>query len=95
MPKIDFDAALKLRLVSIDQSKPASRRELLELMEEMIGTPIRYDAAELGEKNLYKQVTFKTENTTLGGLLKSILDPAGWEFVTEETQLRVKLKARE
>ena len=91
-PKIDFDAALKLPLVSIDQSKPVSRRELIELMEEMIGAPIRYDAAELGEKNLDKLVTFKSENTTLGGVLKSILDPAGWVFVAEETQLRVKLK---
>ena len=94
-PKIDFDLALKLRLDSIDQSKPVSRRELLEFMEEMIGAPIRYDAAELGEKNLDKQVTFKMENPTLGGLLKSILDPAGWMFVAEETQLRVKLKPLE
>ena len=92
MPKIDFDAVLKQRLLSIDQSKPVSRRELLEFMEEMIGSPIRYDATELGEKNLDKQVTFKLENTTLVGVLKSILDPAGWEFVTEETQLRIRLK---
>ena len=95
MPKIDFDAVLKLRLMSFDQSKPVSRRDLIELMEEMLGAPIRYDVAELGEKNLDKQLTFKVENATLGGVLKLILDPAGWEFVTEETQLRVKLKARE
>jgi len=92
MPKIDFDAVLKQKLLSFDQSKPVSRRELIELMEEMLGAPIRYDVAELGEKNLDKQVTFKSENTTLGGVLKSILDPAGWEFVTEETQLRIRPK---
>ena len=92
MAKIDFDAVLKQRLLSFDQSKPVSRRDLIELMEEMIGAPIRYDVGELGEKNLDKQVTFKMENTTLGGVLKSILDPAGWEFVTEETQLRIRPK---
>lgn len=90
--KIDFDTALKQRLLSFDQPKPVSRRDLIELMEEMLGAPIRYDAVELGEKNLDKQVTFKVENTTLGGVLKSILDPAGWEFVTEETQLRIRPK---
>ena len=92
VPKIDFDIALKQRLLSFDQSKPASRRDLIELLEEMLGAPIRYDAAELGEKNLDKLVMFKTENTTLGGVLKSILDPAGWEFVTEETRLRIRPK---
>ena len=95
MPKIDFDAVLKQRLLSFDQSKPVSRRDLMELMEEMLGAPIRYDVAELGEKNLDKLVTFKVENTTLGGVLKTILDPAGWEFVAEETQLRVQPKVRE
>ncbi len=95
LPKIDFGTALKQPLLLFDQSKPVSRRELIELMEELVGAPIRYDAAELGEKNLDKQVTFKAENTTLGGVLKSILDPAGWAFVAEETQLRVKLKPPE
>jgi len=94
-PKIDFDAALKQPLLLFDQSKPVSRRDLIELMEELVGVPIRYDAAELGEKNLDKLVTFKTENATLGGILKSVLDPAGWVFVAEETQLRVKLKPHE
>lgn len=94
-PRIDFDAILKQRLQSFDQSKPVSRRELIELMEELIGAPIRYDVAELGEKNLDKQVTFKVENPTLGGLLKTILEPAGWEFVTDETQLRVRRKPPE
>lgn len=92
LPKIDFDAVLKQRLLSFDQAKPVSRRELIELMEEMLGVPIRYDVDELGEKNLDKLVTFKMENTTVGGILKSILDSADWEFVTEDAQIRVKLK---
>ena len=95
LPKIDFDTVLKQPLLLFDQSKPVSRRELIELMEELIGAPIRYDAEELGEMNLDKRVTFKAENTTLAGVLKSILDPAGWVFVAEETQLRVKLKPSE
>ncbi len=94
-PKIDFDSALKQPLLLFDQSKPVCRRALIELMEELVGAPIRYDVVELGEKNLDKQVTFKAENTTLGVVLKSILDSAGWMFVVEETQLRVKLKPPE
>ncbi|MEK6259432.1 MAG: hypothetical protein AABP62_12515 [Planctomycetota bacterium] len=94
-PKIDFVTVLKQPLLLFDQAKPVSRRELIELMEELVGAPIRYDAAELGENNLDKQVTFKAENTTLGGVLKSLLDPAGWVFVEEETQLRLKLKPPE
>jgi len=90
--RIDFEVTLKQPLLLFDQSKPVSRRELIELMEELIGAPIHYDAIELGQQNLDKPVTFKMENTTLAGVLKSILDPAGWMFVTEETQLRVKLK---
>lgn len=91
-PKIDFETVLKQPLQLFDQSKPVSRRELIELLEELVGAPIRYDATELGEKNLDKLVTIKAENTTLAGVLKLVLDPAGWVFVAEETQLRVKLK---
>ncbi len=93
-PKIDFDAALQLRFVMFEQPVPASRRALIESLEEMLGAPIRYRVEDLGEQNLDKLVTVrKLENTTLRVILKAVLDPAGWEFVTTDTELRIQLKA--
>ena len=92
-PKIDFDAALQLRFVMFEQPVPASRRALIESIEEMLGAPIRYREADLGAQNLDKLVTVrKLENPTLRVILKAVLDPAGWEFVTNDTELRIQLK---
>ena len=94
-PKIDFDAALQQRLNLFEQPVPASRRALIESIEEMLGAPIRYRGEDLGEQNLDKLVTVrKLENTTLRVILKAVLDPAGWEFVTNDTELRIQLKPR-
>lgn len=93
-PKIDFDAALQQRLSEFEQPVPASRRALIEFIEELLGAPIRYRGEDLGEQNLDKLVTVrKLENTTLRVVLKAVLDPAGWEFVTTDTELRIQLKA--
>ena len=93
-PKIDFDAALKLPISLFEQPVPASRRALIEFIEELLGAPIRYRGEDLGEQNLDKLVTVrKLENTTLRVILKAVLDPAGWEFVTTDTELRIQLKA--
>ncbi len=93
-PKIDFDVALQQRFPSFEQAPPASRRALIEFIEELLGAPIRYNAAELGEQNLSQLVTIrKLENPTIRVILKAVLDPAGWEFVTNDTALRIQLKA--
>ena len=93
-PKIDFDAALQQRLSLFEQPIPASRRALIESIEEMLGAPIRYRGEDLGEQNLDKLVTVrKLENPTLRVILKAVLDPAGWEFVTTDTELRIQIKA--
>lgn len=90
--KIDFEPLLKQRLLSFDQTKPASRRELIELVEELLGAAIHYDEAELGDKHLDKLVSFKLENTTVKGVLGAVLDPAGWDLIVEDTRLRIRLK---
>ena len=93
-PKIDFDAALKQQFFEFEQPVPASRRALIESIEELLGAPIRYRGEDLGEQNLDKLVTIrKLVNPTISVILKAVLDPAGWEFVTTDTELRIQIKA--
>ncbi len=92
-PKIDFDVALQQRFFEFEQPVPASRRALIEFIEELLGAPIRYRSEDLGEQNLDKLITVrKLENPTLRVILKAVLDSAGWEFVTTDTELRIQLK---
>ena len=92
-PKIDFDVALQQRFSSFEQATPVSRRALIEFIEELLGAPIRYRSEDLGEQNLDKLITVrKLENPTLRVILKAVLDSAGWEFVTTDTELRIQLK---
>ncbi len=94
-PKIDFDVALQQQFPSFEQAPPVSRRALIEFIEELLGAPIRYRGEDLGEHNLDKLVTIrKLENPTIRVILKTVLDPAGWEFVTNDTELRIQLKPR-
>jgi hypothetical protein len=88
--KIDVDSLLKQRLQKFSTDRPVSRQDLLELVEEMLGAPIRYDRKELGEKNLERTMSVDLDGTTVGGVLKAVLDSAGWEFVIEEGGLRLK-----
>ena len=92
-PKIDFELLLNQRFTSFEQAVPVSRRALLEFLEELLGGPIQFNADELGEQNLNKLVTVrKLENTTVSKILKTVLDPAGWDFVTDDVTLHIRLK---
>jgi hypothetical protein len=44
----------------------------------------------LGEKNLQRPINISLDGTTVGGVLKVLLDSAGWNSVIEETGLRLK-----
>ncbi len=88
--KIDVDALLKQRFQKIETNRPQSRLQMIELVEELLGAPIRYDRDELGEKNLERTITINLETTTLGGVLKVIVESAGWEYVVEDNGLRLK-----
>lgn len=87
---VDVESLLKQRLQKFSTSQPVSRAELLELVEEMLGAPIRYNREELGEKNLERPVSLDMESTTVGGVLKALLDPAGWEYVIENNGIKLK-----
>ena len=88
--KIDVDALLKQRLQKFETNQPRSRLQMIELVEELLGAPIRYDRGELGEKNLERTISIDLESTTVGGVLKVIVEPAGWEYVVEDNGLRLK-----
>ncbi len=90
--RVDVEARLAQKLVMYKQSKPVSRRDLIEAFSEQLGAPIRYDSEELGQQNLDKTVTFELENTTIGGVIRTITDAAGWDIDIEATGLRLKGK---
>ena len=88
--KIDVDARLQQRLLQFEMKQPKSRQQMIELVEELFGAPIRYNRGELGGKNLDQTISINLEATTVGGVLKAILEPAGWEYVVEDTGIRLK-----
>ena len=88
--KIDVDALLKQRLQKFETNQPRSRLQMIELVEELLGAPIRYDRGELGEKNLERTISIDLENTTVAGVLKVIVESAGWEYFVEDNGLRLK-----
>lgn len=90
--RIDVEELMKQRFLRITTDKPNSRQQMIELVEEMLGVPVRYDREELGEKNLERPVSIDLEATTVGGVLKALLDSAGWEYVIEKNELRIKPK---
>lgn len=90
VPKVDIEDLLQQRLLKFATSQPVTRTQMIEQIEEMVGVPIRYNRDELGEKNLERTIDISLESTTVGGVLKALLEPAGWEFVIEEMGIRLK-----
>ncbi|MBS0202782.1 MAG: STN domain-containing protein [Planctomycetes bacterium] len=90
--QIDIEALMKQRVQKITTDKPNTRQQMLELVEEMLGVPIRYNPEELGVQNLDRPVTIDLESTTVGGVLKALLDAANWEYVIEKNEVRIKPK---
>ena len=93
-PMIDLDAALAQPLERFRQARGVSRRELLDLMEEMLGAPIRYDAKSLGDAAaaLDQPVTFDLQNVTVEDVLKQVLDKSELTFDREKDGLRLRRK---
>ena len=90
-PKIDVAAKLAQELTSYKQPK-VSRRFLLEALQEQLGAQIRYDAEELGAADLDGNVSFELENTTIGEVIQTVVDAAGWQMEIEPTGLRLTRK---
>lgn len=91
-PKVNFEEVLKQRLSGFVTSskKPTRRLDLIEQLDELTGHRIKFDREELGEKKLMQTVSISVEVTTVGALLKLVLEPAGWEYVIEDDYLRLR-----
>lgn len=90
-PKIDVEAKLAQKIRLYKQPR-VSRKVLIDALQEQIGVPILYDVDELGHDSLDDKVAFELENTTLGNVIQSVSDAAGWQVQIEDTGLRLTLK---
>lgn len=88
--KVDVEALLAQRLQKFETSQPVSRKQIIELLEEMLGAPIRYDPEELGDKDLERRISIDLDTTTVGGVLKVVTDAANWEFIVEGNGIRLR-----
>ena len=89
--KIDVEGKMAQKIVAYKQ--PAVlRRDLIEALQEQLGVPIRFDRDELGSEKLDEKVAFELENTTIGDVIRSVADRAGWQVLIEDTGIRLSLK---
>ncbi len=95
LPEIDFDAALNQPLERFRQDRAVPRRELLDLLEEMLGAPIRYDLAALGAAALAldQNVSVDLQDVTVGDVLNKVLDKSDLTYEREKRSLRLLRKA--
>lgn len=96
-PPVDFERALSQPLAVFRQSRAIARLELLELLEELLGAPIRYDADELGDaaKQLDEKIAFELQDITVGDVLARVLDQTGIAYEEERDGLRLRKESGE
>lgn len=89
--RIDIGLSLKQPIVQFDQARSKPLAELLPGMAELVGSPIRYDATELGPaaSGLKSPVTLRLQNTTVGEILDGLLKPAGLGYRVESDHIRL------
>ena len=93
-PPIDFEAVFSQPLKSFRQDRAIPRRELLELLEEMLSAPIRFDAESLGPAaaGLDQAIRIDLEATTVGDVLARVLEQTNLAFDRERDGLRLRRK---
>ena len=95
LPAIDFDLALNQPLERFRQDRAVPRRELLDLLEEMLGAPIRYDVESLGTAAdaLDQIVSVDLQDVTVGDVLNKVLEKSDLSYEREKRSLRLRRKA--
>ena len=88
--KVQVEELFKQPIQGYSTAKPLSRRVLLAEIEEMLGARIHYDRDELGANNLDQTMSITLEATTVGGILKAVLDAAGWDYAVENDGIRLR-----
>lgn len=92
---VDVASALKQPIRRFEQLRPAAFRDVLLLVEEMAGVPIRYDpkdgrqAKRDAEDVFERKVSFKLENTTVGEILDTLLAQVGFSYKIEADGIRL------
>ena len=91
-PPFDFDKAFAQPLQRFRQAESISRSELLELLSELLGAPIRYDQDQLGglAGALDQKVSLDLSDTTVGKVLDTILEKTGIVYERERDGLRLR-----
>lgn len=95
LPQFDFDAALNQPMQRFRQDRASPRRELLDLLEEMLGAPICYDVEALGSaaEALDQNVSLDLRDVTVGDVLQKVLDKSDLTYEREKRNLRLRRKA--
>lgn len=92
LPPVDFEAALSQPLSAFRQIQAIPRQELLDLLEELLGAPIRYDPLDLGDaaKQLEQKISFELQDITVGDVLDKVLDKTEISYDRERDGLRLR-----
>jgi len=90
-PRKDVKKNMVFEFEEYKQTKPISRRDLIETLREHLDAPIEYDKDELGADELDKKITFEFDKKiSLGDVIKAVTEPAGWQIEIEPTGLRIR-----
>lgn len=86
------EAVLSQRLLNFDQSQPVARRELLSVLEDLLGRPIRWPENSLGaeEPQWDEPITIQLRNATVAELFAAILDGTDWKYDVDAEAIRLK-----
>jgi DNA-directed RNA polymerase subunit RPC12/RpoP len=89
--RIDLADSLKQPITGFDQPRSKPLAEVLVSVAEMAGARITVDRDELGPAaaRLAEPVALHLENTTVGDILRGLLQPAGLAYRIEGDHLRV------
>jgi hypothetical protein len=90
-PAVNFDVAFSQPLKQFRQNRAIPRTELLDLLAELLGAPIRYDAAQLGAaaQTLDQKLSLDLSDTTVGKVLDKVLEKTGLGYDRERDGLRL------
>lgn len=93
-PVIDIASRLRQPIVRFEQSRAVPLKELLLVVEEMVGVPVGFDPDSPDAKadSLERTVSLRLQNTTVGGLLQSLAEKGGLSYEIQDDAIRLKLR---
>jgi hypothetical protein len=89
---LDIPAALAVKIVKFEQTQNVPLKELLFQVEELAGVPIRLaDNAPANDDPVWNQdVSLRLNNTTVGDILKAVLEKAQLGYTMESDHIRIQ-----